>query len=285
MTPQVNYIECNNLKEKYKMVYYSWGSQEHSNKTLICLHGLNRNGRDWDYVAKSLVEKGYLVIAPDIVGRGNSDYLIDAKGYEVPYYSLDILTLIRVLSLQNISILGTSMGGLIGMAIAAMPEHPIKKLILNDIGAEIEYKGLQIISSYSGEQPEFTTFAIAKDYLKNISLDFGDLPNSVWEHMARNSFQKNAKGNYELKRDVNLSKPFLAPTDGEKNLEFWEFWHKVTLPTLIIRGENSNILSKATIDKMQAINGQTKSIEIKNTGHAPFLYSIEHTELIFNFLE
>lgn len=285
MTPQVNYIKCNNLKEKYKMVYYSWGSQENSNKTLICLHGLNRNGRDWDYVAKSLVNKGYLVIAPDVVGRGNSDYLVDAKGYEVPYYALDILTLIRVLSLQNVSILGTSMGGLIGMAIAAMPEHPIKKLILNDIGAEIEFKGLQFISSYSGEQPEFDSFVLASNYLKSISVDFGDLPDVVWEHMARNSFQKNANGKYELKRDVNLSKPFFAPTDGEKNLEFWEFWHKVTTPTLIIRGENSNILSKDTIIKMQAINQATQSVEIKNTGHAPFLYSNEHNDIIFNFLE
>lgn len=266
------------------MVYYAWGVQEQSEKTLICLHGLNRNGRDWDYMAKRFASNGYYVIAPDIVGRGNSDYLLDPQGYIIPNYIKDVLQLINLLSLKQISILGTSMGGLIGMSIAAMPDNPLQKLILNDIGAEVEIEGLKNIASYSLVQPEFNNLKEAMEYLISTSLEFGNLPNDVWEHMARNSFQKNSNGKFELKRDLNLAKPFTENFSSDKNVELWDYWDKVSIPTLIIRGESSNILSNKTVDKMKATKPLTQSIQISNAGHAPFLYLDAQAEIIDKFL-
>lgn len=285
MQPQVNYIICNNLDEEYRMVYYAWGIPEKCNKTLVCLHGLNRNGRDWDYMAKYFINQGFFVIAPDIVGRGNSDYLIDSKGYDMPFYASDILKLIATLSLQNVSLLGTSMGGLVGMAIAAMPGHPIQNLILNDIGAEIEFEGLKIIANYSKSQPEFDTFIEAKEYLISTSKEFGDLPAEVWEYMARNSLQKNAHGKYELKRDVNLVKPFANGILQDKNIELWDYWAKIKVPTLIIRGEKSYLLSRSTVNKMKDMHDLTQSFEIANAGHAPFLYLDSQAAMINKFLQ
>ena len=282
--PQMNYIKCRNLKEEYKMVYTSWGSQDSSDKTLICIHGLNRNSRDWDFVGNHFSKKGYYVIAPDIVGRGNSDYLKDPMGYDIPYYVADIFVMIQTLGLKNIDFIGTSMGGLIGMAMAAMSHNPIRKLVLNDIGAEIERAGLARISGYSASQPDFDNYTLAKDYLINISRDFGDLPESVWEYYAQNSLQKNGSGKYELKRDVNLIKPFALAAPSDKNMDLWAYWEKVKTTTLVIRGEHSDILSMKTIERMQDINPDTTSVQVDKAGHAPYLYSEAHFKFLEKFL-
>lgn len=284
MSPQAHYIKCKNLTEEYRMAYYAWGIQEQSQKTLICLHGLNRNGRDWDYIARYFANNGYYVVAPDIVGRGNSDYLTDPKGYDMPFYVADVLKLISVLKLTNVSIIGTSMGGLIGMAIAAMPESPLKMLVLNDIGAEIEAAGMSNIISYTVTQPIFDDFASARNYIIENSRGFGNLPDHIWEFIACNSLQKNSDGKFELKRDINLSNLFVSQSSDVKNIELWEYWDKVNIPTLVIRGEYSKILSSATIDRMKSINSLTQSIEIIDAGHAPFLYLDSQAEMLTKFL-
>lgn len=282
LMPRTNYIQCKNQFEEYKMYYTTWGVQEESHKTLICVHGLNRNGRDWDYVGKHFARLGYFVVAPDIVGRGNSDYLTNPAGYDVPFYAMDIIKLIQVLQLRDIDYIGTSMGGIIGMTIAASPQNPIKHLVLNDIGAEIESSGLRRIAGYSVSQPEYASYLEAKNSLITISKDFGDLPDDVWEEMSRNSLQKNANGKYELKRDVNLAKPFNG-NKFEENILLWAYWEKVIIPTLIIRGVNSDILSDATVAKMQQSNLKAKSVEVANAGHAPFLYSLDHFAFLQEF--
>lgn len=281
VTPQFNYIKCNNQKEEYRMFYTAWGNQEQCKKTMICVHGLNRNSRDWDFVGSYFAKKGYYVIAPDIVGRGNSDYLKDPMQYDIPFYVADMFLMIKTLGLTNIDWVGTSMGGLIGMGMAAMEHHPLRRMVLNDIGAEIEHTGLARIGGYSGSQPEFDSYTLAKDYLINISRDFGDLPEEIWEYYAQNSLQKNSQGKYEIKRDVNLSKPFSASAPIDKNMELWPYWDKVKIPTLVIRGEHSDILSKLTIDRMQKINSATSTVQVDKAGHAPYLYSDAH----LNFLE
>ena len=284
MYPTVNYINCNNLFEQYRMTYYTWGQQDTSNKTLICLHGLNRNGRDWDYLAQHLVKLGYFIIAPDIVGRGNSGYLLNPLGYDFPYYVTDVFRLINVLALQNISVLGTSMGGIIGMAMATTPMNTIKKLILNDIGAEIEISGLMNIANYSGLNPSFGNFQEASDYVINNSLEFGDLPDYIWEHIAIHSVQKNQFGLFELKRDFRILNPILLQSfSNSSNVQLWSYWNNINIPVLVIRGESSTLLSKTTLQKMQKENMQ--SIEIAKAGHAPFLYLQEHGAFINEFLE
>lgn len=284
IVPQINYITCKNHKEEYRMFYTAWGNQETATKTLICVHGLNRNSRDWDYVGNHFAKQGYYVIAPDIVGRGNSDYLQDPMQYDIQFYVADMVLLIKTLGLTNIDWIGTSMGGIIGMGMIAMANQAVNKLLLNDIGAEVERSGLNRIASYTGNQPDFDNYTLAKDYLLSLSREFGDLPDDVWEYYTRTSLQKNAKGRYELKRDVNISKPIEAVPPSDKNIELWIYWEKIKVPTLVIRGEDSDILSSATIAKMQQINLNTQTVQIANAGHAPFLYSEEHMKILENFL-
>ncbi len=282
--PQINYIKCRNHKQEYRMFYTSWGNQELSDKTLICVHGLNRNSRDWDYVGDYFSKKGYYVVAPDIVGRGNSDYLNDPMGYDILFYVADIFNLIHTLDLKNVDYLGTSMGGIIAMAMATMSHNPIRKMILNDIGAEIERSGLDRISNYSTKQPVFDTYALARDYMVSISSEFGYLPRDMWDYYVLNSLQKNASGKYELKRDVNLVKALTIIAPSDKNMDLWAYWDKVTIPTLIIRGELSDILSAKTVQRMLETNPDTQVVEVANTGHAPFLYSEEHFLFLEKFL-
>lgn len=281
--PQINYINCNNGSESYRMSYIAWGKQTQGGKTLLCVHGLNRNCRDWDFVALHFVRLGYYVIAPDIVGRGNSDYLANWAGYSIPSYVNDILFMIKVLGLENIDFIGTSMGGLIGMSIAALAKHPINKLVLNDIGAEIEFAGLFRIANYSDKQPDFATFEEARQYLLNISKDSGVSP-EVEDFYAITSFQKNVNGRYELKRDVNISKTFATGFEGKQNIKLWEYWAQVNISTLIIRGAKSDLLSTETVKKMQEINPKTQGVVVEEVGHAPYLCNSSHMQFLQDFL-
>lgn len=284
MYPQFNYVYCANQFERYKMSYTSWGNPETCDKTLLCVHSLNRNGRDFDFIGKHFAKLGYYVVAPDIVGRGNSDYLLNPLGYNIPYYVNDILVLINALQLKNIHFLGTSMGGIIGMGIVALPTNPIQKLILNDIGAEVEMAGLMRIAAYTGTSVDFADYTSAKQYIISTSLDFGNLPDHVWEFLCRISLQKNVLARYEIKRDIKLSFNFKAATATPGNLMLWDYWKLVKIPTLVIRGANSDLLSVATIEKMQTTHPNTSYAEIANCGHAPYLYDDSHFSIIGNFL-
>ena len=283
ITPQMNYVTCKNEKEQYRMFYTAWGEQETSTKTLLCVHGLGRNCRDWDFVGNHFAKLGYYVIAPDIVGHGNSDYLKDPTQYSLAGCVSDILQMVKTLGLTNINWLGTSMGGLIGISLAASGYNPIQKMILNDIGAEVERTGLARISnSYNAALLEFDSYTLAKDYIINISREFGDLPDKIWDIFAANSLQKNAHGKYTIKKDTNLGRSFDS-TPNDQNLELWPYWEKVSIPTLVIRGEHSDILSTKTVQRMQEININTQHVEVSKTGHAPFLYNESHFTILNKF--
>ncbi len=312
LQPQINYINClNNLGESYRMYYSSWGNPEASKKHMLCIHGLNRNNRDWDYVGAYFAMQGYYVVCPDIVGRGLSSNLVNYTGYNIPSYIADVLNLIRTLSLNNIDFVGTSMGGMIGMGLASLPQNSLRSMVLNDIGAEIEYAGLARIMSYSSEQLSFDTLAEAKASLVNTSKDFGDMPDTIWQEMAQNSYQKNSLGKYELKRDMNIAKTFallFQVNDAFKaeisiaeltklttnmtakilpqNITMWDIWNKIiNLPTLIIRGETSDILSVSVMHKMCTSRDNVQSVTIANAGHAPFLYTDEHMTILSKFFK
>ena len=325
--PQINYINCiNSNGEHYRMYYSAWGNPDTATKHMLCIHGLNRNSRDWDYVGAYAASLGYYVVCPDIVGRGLSANLINYMGYNIPAYIADTLNLIHTLGLKNIDFIGTSMGGIIGMGIAALPNNPFRSLVLNDIGGEIELAGLSRIMGYSNEQPYFDTLSDAKVSLINTSKEFGDLPDHIWQAMAQNSYQKNATGKYEAKRDPNIAKtlallfqindvfkPDINITDLNnlttninlsmnygttnfkinasvnpnmiaQNIMMWPVWNQISnLPTLIIRGERSDLLSVATVNKMLENRKDVTSVTIANAGHAPFLYSVDHMQILTNF--
>jgi cobalt-zinc-cadmium efflux system protein len=286
MEPQAHYVKCNNQVETYRMFYSSWGIQEHCHSTLLCLHGLNRNSRDWDFIAEYFSQLGYFVVAPDIIGRGNSDYLKDPSGYTIANYVTDTMTLINTLKLSNINIIGTSMGGIITLSILPLITHLVKKIVLNDIGIEINQVGLERIMSYStAAQPEFNTFSEAKQFVTTTSREFGALPDYIWEHMTKHSFCVNQNSRYELKRDPKITINFSSEIKRNNHDLLWQLWQQLNLPCFIIRGAESDLLSPATVEKMCSVNPHSNFIEIPNAGHAPFLYNENHFNILHNFLQ
>lgn len=284
MSMQTNFIERTNAYgESYRMSYSSWGNPE-AEKTLLCLHGLNRNSRDFDYIAEYFSNSDYYIIAPDLPGRGNSGYLQDGRGYNLESTVTDLAQLIAQLELKNIDCIGTSLGGAMGMILASMPQNKFNKLILNDIGAEVELAGIVRIATYSGEDLDFGTFTEACNYYQQYCLNDGIYDDNVWLHMFRSSFQKNQNHRWELKRDRKIASSLAEGMLGNGNIDLWEYWKRINQPVFIIHGVNSDLLLDATISKMQHIHPNTSVLTINDAGHSPYLYRQEHLKRIAQFL-
>lgn len=281
----------------HNIAYMEWGIP--NPRPIICVHGLTRNSRDFDFLAEALSQQGHYVICPDIVGRGDSDWLIDPKFYDFSQYRVDMTALIARLNCTEVDWIGTSMGGILGMGMAALPKTPIRRLILNDIGAYIPIKGIKFIQSYLGQNPTFQNYQAAENYFKKFQAGFGSLTEEQWQQVTIYSIHPLSDGQYQLKIDpaINLSIPkltilyqaLLHPLkliSGKLfDIDLWEFWQKVTCPTLVIHGENSEILPEWVCSKMQQIHPDTQVIDIPNTGHAPALMSPEQIQIIQQWLK
>lgn len=277
-----NWINCVDGDYEYKMNYTQWGDLNNPN-VLICVHGLTRNCRDFDYLAKVL-SKDYLVICPDVVGRGKSDRLSRPENYDFPLYCWNLLILINKLNLTNINWLGTSLGGIIGMMMASWENSPIKKLILNDVGAWIAKEEIQKIADYLAlENPRFSTFNEGLVYLKKVHQQFGNLTAEMWEHLAKYSLNLTVKGDYILHYDPNIALIF-KQEEQIKDVNLWIFWEKITCPVLLLHGEESRILTTETMEKMQEIKPNMQVINWSNCGHAPSLMIPEQIEIIKSWL-
>lgn len=284
MKIQTHYIcQTNQYGETYRISYNSWGHPE-SSRVLLCVHGLNRNSRDFDFIAENLLEHDYYIVAPDLPGRGNSDYLKDYRGYSLESNVADLQSIINQLELSNIDLVGVSLGGVLGMLLASLPDKSIRRLILDDVGAEIEMAGIARIANYSKEQPDFGTFVEACAYLEKHSCADGIYDEEILKHMCINSFHRNTAKRWELKRDVKLALCLTEGLAGQNNIQFWEQWARITVQTLIIYGEQSDLLTRETIKKMQQINSLTEVLTVPDAGHAPYLYRKEHLEKITRFL-
>lgn len=281
---QTNYIErVNQFEEKYRISYSAWGNPD-AEKVLLCVHGLNRNSRDFDFVAAKMITHDYYVIAPDLPGRGNSDYLNDPRGYSLECNIADLNALLCQLQITKFDFLGVSLGGILGMMLASLPQNKVRKLVLSDIGAEVEFAGVARIAAYSVQQPDFATYSEACEYLRSLSSNDGIYQEEVWQHMFVNSFQKNHSGRFELKRDLRLATSLASTMNGSDNLEFWSFWERVVVPTLVIHGAHSDLLSTATLQKMHHQNPHTEVLTVKDAGHSPYLYREEHLARIAQFI-
>lgn len=269
----------------HQMAYWEWGQADNP-RVLVCVHGLSRQGRDFDAVARRLSDR-YRVICPDVVGRGESDWLGDPRNYQLPQYVSDMVTLLARLGVSQVDWLGTSMGGLIGLALAAMPSSPVGRLILNDVGPTIEFVALQRIAGYLGRAPQFENCQQGAEYLRGISEGFGPHTDEQWLQLSRAMFKADGdrcRLHYDPRIGQGLAglTPELAKA-GEAQL--WAAYDAVRCPTLLIRGTDSDLLSAATAQAMSLRGPRARVVEFAHVGHAPTLVTEDQIAVVEAFLE
>ncbi|MEN9477365.1 MAG: hypothetical protein RLZZ300_1506 [Pseudomonadota bacterium] len=274
-------VQCIGASGLHRMAYTEWGARDNP-RVLICVHGLTRNGRDFDALAEAM-SGHYRVICPDVVGRGQSGRLRDPAGYGIPQYVADMVTLIARLNVDSVHWVGTSMGGLIGMALAAQECTPLRKLVLNDVGPLITVESLQRIATYVGTDPQWASFNEALAYVKLISAPFGQLSEAQWHHLTETSIVQRADGRWAFRYDPRIAEPFKAAF-VDKDIDLWPIYAGITCPTLVVRGAESDLLTRDTWQQMGACGPQAQLAEIPGVGHAPMFQSDEQIAIVRDFL-
>ena len=274
-------VQCVSPSGLHRMAYTEWGAPDNP-RVLVCVHGLTRNGRDFDALAQALAAH-YRVVCPDVVGRGHSSRLRDPSGYAIPQYLADMVTLIARLDVERVHWLGTSMGGLIGMALASQEGTPIGKLLLNDVGPVITTGSLQRIATYVGTDPTWASFDEALTYVKAISAPFGQLDEAQWRHLTETSIGQRADGRWGFLYDPLIAAPFKAAFSGEP-IDLWPIYERIACPTLVVRGAESDLLTRETWEKMGRCGPRAKLAEIAGVGHAPMFLSDDQIAVARDFL-
>jgi len=262
----------------HKMVYREWGHPDNE-RVLVCVHGLARNGRDFDEIAKAL-SRDYRVICPDVVGRGESDWLANPQGYTFPQYLADMMALLARLNVKEVDWLGTSMGGLIGIMLAAYPNSPIKRLILNDVGAFVAKEALQRIGNYLKptwyDNLDEAEVAMKANYpaLRNLSKE-------QWQHLVRCGYRAEPKG-WTQHYDPAIGD--MARETSAEDVNLWPFWQGIQCPQLLIWGEASDVLSRDTVERMQQLNPALSLYALPGIEHVPSLMEEDHIHEITMWL-
>ena len=246
------------------------------------MHGLARTSRDFDALAAALCDH-FRVVCPDLAGRGESDRLPDPRLYAIPQYLADMVTLIARLDVEAVSWVGTSLGGLIGMALAAQPGNPVAKLALNDAGPVVARVSLERIASYLGKQMQFRTLEDAERHIRTVSAPFGPHSDAQWRFLTETWLRKNEDGTWRAHYDPAIAESYRA-TLPEKDLELWGLYDAVRCPTLVLRGELSDLLSRDTTRAMMARGPKARVVEVPGVGHAPTLLQPEQISIIREFL-
>jgi pimeloyl-ACP methyl ester carboxylesterase len=280
-----------------RMAYWDWRSETgNSEHVVICVHGLSRQGRDFDALAQHL-QPHCRVIAVDVAGRGQSDWLADPLGYQVPTYAGDLAALIvHLRSAQPglaIDWVGTSMGGLIGMALAAVAPLGLRRLVLNDVGPVLQWEALQRIGTYLGRNPSFDSEQLACDYLASISAGFGPHTPEQWRALSR-PLLREREGRWWLHYDPAIAVPMRAMLaadpqaaqqgvrDGEALL--WDLFDRITAPTLLLRGADSDLLTAQTAERMAERGPRVRCVSFPGVGHAPTLIAANQRHVVSDFL-
>jgi pimeloyl-ACP methyl ester carboxylesterase len=282
--PRLNHVQCLDARGLHRMAYWEWGDAANP-RVLVCVHGLSRQGRDFDTLARAMVDR-YRVICPDVVGRGHSDWLADPQGYQIPNYVADMVTLLARLNAQTLHWVGTSMGGLIGLGLASLKGSPIERLVLNDVGPSIRPEALQRIGTYLGAPLRFASLDQAADMMWSISTSFGPHTREQWLELTRPMIVKDGD-TYRPHYDPAIAVPFRAVTPeiakaGEAAL--WMAYDALRCPTLLIRGAESDLLSHETAQAMTARGPKAKLVELAGVGHAPTLIAPDQVALVREFL-
>lgn len=264
------------------MAYLDWGDPC-SVRVLVCVHGLTRCARDFDRLAGEMVGRGYRVVCPDIAGRGDSEWLKDPMQYAVPTYANDMVTLIARLDVESVEWVGTSLGGLIGMTLAALPDSPVKKLILNDVGPVLTAVSLERIGTYVGKWPPLPTIEAAEQYVRAISASFGPHADAEWRFLTEHVVRKNADGSLRMHYDPAIAVPFNAQSP-HRDLELWSLYDAIRCPTLVLRGKQSDLLTRDTVEQMATRGPRAQVVEFPGVGHAPTLLHGDQIGIVREFL-
>jgi pimeloyl-ACP methyl ester carboxylesterase len=263
----------------HRVVYYEWGAPDNDD-VVICVHGIGRNGRDFDVLAEALAPK-HRVLAVDMPGRGQSEWLREPMDYVTPVYLTTLTALIARSGADEVLWVGTSMGGLLGMIAAAQPQTPVSRLVVNDVGPSIEPEALARIGQYFGLAPAFVSYDEFAAYVRAISAPFGPLTDEQWEHVIRTNARQLDDGRWTVGYDARIAIPFRAQTAAP---DLWSLWDAISCPTQVLRGEHSDLLSKATAQAMSARGPRARVAEIPQVGHAPMLMSPDQVAIVVDFL-
>jgi pimeloyl-ACP methyl ester carboxylesterase len=301
--PRLEFVECPGASlrspDSHRMAYWSWGDAANP-RVLVCVHGLSRQGRDFDVLARALSQH-YHVVCPDVVGRGQSDWLADAKGYQVFTYASDMVAMLRqvreakgLASPITVDWVGTSMGGLIGLGLSALPPEAsgvqLRRFVLNDVGPRLRIEALQRIGSYLGLPKRFATEQEAADYLLSISAGFGPHTPEQWLSLSRPLLRVDTASQDSsliLHYDPAIAEPFKTMTadsasSGEAML--WQVYDALRCEVLLLRGQNSDLLDADTARQMTERGPRARLIEFAGVGHAPTLIAPDQVAAVEGFL-
>ena len=277
----------------HRLAYTLWrptaAPERAPRRVVICVHGLTRNGRDFDFLAAALAEAGCLVVCPDMVGRGMSDWLAAPEGYGLPQYCADVTALIARLEVERVDWVGTSMGGLIGMTLAAQAKTPIGRVVINDIGPFIPKAAIERIAAYAGSDPRFADLAEAEAYLREVHAPFL-LSDAQWRHLAEHSVRPaddDAAGEGGGKRLRFHYDPAIVASFGAEpyeDIDLWPIWDAIGQNVLVLRGAESDLLLAETAAEMARRGPMAKVVEIPGCGHAPGLMDPQQITLVRDWL-
>jgi pimeloyl-ACP methyl ester carboxylesterase len=295
--PKLNYLPCADNGTGHRMAYWQWGPADAAH-VVLCVHGLSRQGRDFDVLARTVVERAggaVQVICPDVVGRGKSDWLGEPSGYQVPNYAADMFALLAHLkpTTQVLDWVGTSMGGLIGMAVFGQTQFPspvpLRRLVLNDVGPAIEWESIVRIGQYLGRVVQFGSLQQAADAMWAVSTTFGPHTPAQWLELSRHMVKPvpGSPSAVTLHYDPAIAEPFGAMTQesaaqGEALL--WQLYDAIAAQTLLLRGAQSDLLSPQTARLMTERGPKARLVEFEGVGHAPTLVANDQVDSVTQFL-
>ena len=263
----------------HNMVYHEWGSADNE-RVLVCVHGLARNSRDFDELALAL-SRDYRVICPDVAGRGQSDWLPQGVSYDIPRYMSDMVTLLARLDAEQVDWVGTSMGGIIGMCLAALPDTPIRSLVLNDIGSFIAKESLQRIAQYIGDH-RFNSLAELEQYMRSTYTAYRGLTDQQWQHLVCHGHRKISDDEVGLHYDPRIAQ---ATQDAQhQDIDLEPVWSQVQCPQLLIWGDDSDVLTADTVARMRELKPDLDLYQIPGMAHAPSLMEPDQVQAVQQWL-
>ena len=285
----------------HRVAYTDWGDADNPH-VVLCVHGLSRNSRDFDYLAQAL-QKDYRVVCMDVVGRGESDWLADRSGYSFSTYLSDAAALVarvttpvaggffREKRSRYLDWVGTSMGGLIGMLLAAKRNSPIGRLVLNDVGPFVPWNGLFRLKGHVGRPRGFGSRRSAGEYIRETFATFGPLTEPQWAHLIEHSIKQHEDGRWHFRFDPAIGH-WNAQSDPElpigpeflRGIDLWSAWNAVDCPVLVLRGAQSDVLLPGTVKEMRRRKPGTQAVEFEGVGHAPALFDRRQIEAVRGFL-